>query len=120
MAMTKVTVPAIAAALTLSLAAAPAAFASGASTLSQSGLSGMSCAAFTHLPAAKREALVRQANLASGPILFPRGGFFRHDTGAAKGTPLQAGLIIQACQAVPSSTSVGDAYNRSFTVLRAR
>ena len=118
--MHKINATLLAAGLALPLLSAVPALASGASTLSQSGLSGMSCADFTHLPAAKREALVRQANLAAGPNLFPRGGFFRHDTGAARGTPLQAGLIIQACQAVPSSTSVGAAYNRSFTVLRSR
>jgi len=117
--MKHVTLLAAALALALPLASPLPALASGASTLSQSGLSGMSCAAFTHLSPARREALVRQANLSASSFGgFSRGAFFRHDNGSARGTPLQAGLIIQACQAVPDSTSVGSAYNRSFTVLR--
>jgi len=95
--------------------------ASARSTLALSDFSNMTCAQFTHLSPSQRDSLVRRANLSnpgfglSTPTITRRNGRIINpsDTGSVAGTPLDAGMIISACQAVSPATTVNEAYSRA-------
>ena len=104
----------------LALLTGPATAETARSILSNSDISGMSCAAFARLSPSRQDDLVRQANisspgssLSSPEIIRSDGTIVTNDTGSVSGTPLMAGMIISACQAVSPTTSVSDAYARA-------